>query len=336
MMLLYLLKSLFFFISIIPSLIRELIVQYFYFRTQINPIVKAYFSLKDGSIKKKDSFRIWYYGIYIPVFLGYGFSILRGKSVNRNERKILSLFAAATPLFDDFFDHSGLDPERLRLYFTQRESFVPQNEKEQLLFQLLLAIKPLIKNEEAFIQTSYLNFEAHLQALQIESDPLVPFATIKKNNHDKGGYTTLLFWLILDEEESKAWNTLIFQAGIMIQLSDDIFDIWFDFQNGAKTSATNCNSVDELYQEYRNELNKLIQYVNQADTSLKNKRRFLSLFFLFLSRVEVAVQQLQTLPVSKPFNPQIYTRKELVCDMALLKNNMKWLNYYYSYKTKLP
>jgi hypothetical protein len=61
---------------------------------------------------------------------------------------------------------------------------------------------------------------------------------LEKITAEKGGYSVLLFRRVLANPLSAQEQEALFQFGYLIQLCDDIFDLWHDRQAGTTTLAT--------------------------------------------------------------------------------------------------
>jgi len=320
-------RAAFYFIQIAVGIGWQIAVQYLFYRRQLQPLLKKYFKASDATLPLQDKRRIITYAIYMPVLFGYGFSLLKGEKLSRKERTVMMLFAAATPLFDDFFDEENLSVQDLEKYFFLREKYLPKNSKEALLYQLLLQLKELLNDPESFVETCYKIFKAQQAALQQQQPERLPVEQLQVLTYDKGGFSALLFWQIIKEHYTPAEFKLIYHSGALLQLTDDVFDVWFDMQDHTQTLATNAASVAYLAAFYKEELNQLKTYALASGASSKQVKDFLRIQYFFFSRTFVALEQLQGLEgaAKGPFMPQNFTRKQLVCDMALWRNNYRWV-----------
>lgn len=312
-----------FFGQLLP-LSGPLIQQYFFFRSNINPIIKNWKKRFPNDTSKSEIKRLLFFGVFIPVMQGNGFALLRKEKMNRKERLTMTLFATATPLFDDFFDENFSTPDELEEFFRLRENYQPQHPKSILLFELLLTIKPLLPHPEEFITLAYQVYTAQQHAKQIQSNNSSDTNSIFIASMDKCEKSCLLFGEILNLLEIAQAKLIILQCGLLIQFTDDIFDMWQDQQNGINTIATKAKNIYELEQHYLLEWEKLKQLCHSIPE--KNRTRFLNFQWFFFSRTLVALQQLKSLNNSTNFVIRNYNRTELVCDMAKWSNFKRWVN----------
>ncbi len=311
-----------FFAHLLP-LSGPLVQQYFFYNRNIKPIIKNWSARFPESSSKKELKRLLFFGVFIPVMQGNGFALLREEKMNQKERLTMSLFATATPLFDDFFDENFSSPEELEAFFQLRENYQPKHPKSILLFELLLAIKPLLAHPETFVDLAYQVYTAQQQAVKIQSNPNSDTNSIFIASMDKCEKSCLLFGEILNLLDVAQAKLIILQCGLLIQFTDDIFDMWMDEQSGIHTVATKATSIVALEQHYLLEWDKLKQLCQSLPE--KNRKRFLDFQWFFFSRTLVALEQLKNIKTTSRFEIKNHSRNELVCDMAKLRNFHRWV-----------
>ena len=311
-----------FFAHLLP-LSGPLVQQYFFYNRNIKPFIKKWSLRFPESASEKELKRLLFFGVFIPVMQGNGFALLRGEKMSQKERLTMSLFATATPLFDDFFDENFSSPEELEAFFQLRENYQPKQAKSILLFELLLAIKPLLAHPETFVDLAYQVYITQKNALKIQSDPESDINSIFIASMDKCEKSCLLFGEILNLLDHAQAKLIILQCGLLIQFTDDIFDMWMDYHNGINTIATKSKNIIELEQHYLIEWDKL-KNLCQAIPEI-NRNRFLDFQWFFFSRTLVALKQLKSINNNLPFDIKNYNRNELVCDMAKLQNFDQWV-----------
>ncbi|MCX6350293.1 MAG: hypothetical protein NTX03_00345 [Bacteroidetes bacterium] len=280
-----------------------------------------------GDLTKTELNRIRKYCIISPTLLGYGFALLRGERITKDERYSLLRISAATPFFDDFFDDSNLSINKLEQVFIKQREFVSQNPKEAIFYNLLYQ-KPGVEKLEALIPIAQKIFEAQQEAQALVSTKVLSKEIVVDLSLKKGGYSSLLFWKILAKENSIEMVEIAFQAGRIIQFTDDIFDLWFDLQEGIQTLATTAKSIFELERDYINEIKILEDLVINSGIEKKKTDAFMRHQNIFYSLGFAALRQLKRLcKENETFNPANYSRKQLVCDMELWGNRLAWFKY---------
>lgn len=306
-------------LALAPPLMRQFI---FYNKT-VKPIIKKWAKEFPSYAQPKEIKRLLFFGTFIPLMQGKGFALLRGKKMNERERLTMTLFATATPLFDDFFDENFSSPQELELFFELRENYSPKHPKSILLFRLLLEIKPLLSHPEEFVRLAHEVYTAQKTAKEIQENPASDTTSIFIASMDKCEKSCLLFGEILDLISTAQYKIIILQCGLLIQFTDDIFDLWMDHQDGIHTIATRAKSISILQQHYLMEWNKLKQLCDSLPPL--NQQRFLTFQWFFFSRTMVALQQLNKLNSHESFVIQNHSRSALVCDMKKINNFHLWV-----------
>jgi hypothetical protein len=319
-------KSLFaycrFFAHLLP-LSGPLIQQYFFYTRNIKPIIKKWSARFPDSASDKELKRLLFFGVFIPVMQGNGFTLLRAEKMNKKERLTMTLFATATPLFDDFFDDNFSNPEELEDFFQLRENYQPKHPKSILLFELLLAIKPLLAHPETFVEIAYQVYKAQQYAHKIQSNSSSDTNSVYIASMDKCEKSCLLFGEILNLLDVAQAKLIILQCGLLIQFTDDIFDLYMDHQNGIHTIATRTTNIKELEQHFILEWDKLKQLCQAIPE--KNRKRFMNFQWFFFSRTIVALEHLKNIQTRENFDITSFSRSQLVCDMAKPINFHRWV-----------
>jgi hypothetical protein len=139
---------------------------------------------------------------------------------------------------------------------------------------------------------------------------------------DKCEKSCLLFGEILNLLDEAQAKLIILQCGLLIQFTDDIFDMWMDYHSGIYTIATKATSIATLEQHYLLEWEKLKQLCQSLPE--KNRKRFLDFQWFFFSRTFVALEQLKN-TTTNHFEIKNHSRNDLVCDMAKVRNFHRWV-----------
>lgn len=209
------------------------------------------------SSKEKRRLQHYFYG---TTYLSVVFCILRGYPRSRREKRLFTNLAALAYFFDDLVDafrgrdKSGVlwqdnpeeygrtaDPSGLALHFLHniyRE--LPAGDLEQF---------------KDFMHRVF-NVEAAGRQLEIRNWKL-EIADLLNITAEKGGNSVLLFRRVLTNPLSATEQEALFQFGYLVQLCDDIFDLWHDRQAGTLTPAVffvERNDVAGLQQVFENQV----------------------------------------------------------------------------------
>ncbi len=281
----------------------------------------------DGSVDEEDISKIKkYYGLGVPAILGESFCTLRGSIMDQNERECSTLSGAITGLFDDFFDKNRTNAEHIKQMLDTPENINPINDNQKLsleLYKLFLNKLPNQALTKEFISNIY---KVQLDTLKQEQ-PTITNQEILDITNRKGGYSVLffrsVFGLNLDESEYHA----LFNLGALMQLGNDIFDVYKDHNSKIYTLVTRTEDIKELKIIFIKQhilTNKLLLSMNYP---IENRMLFINKINLGLSRCYVCLNQLEKLQkkTSNIFNIELYTRKEIICDMEKPLNILKSL-----------
>lgn len=288
----------------------------------------------DGSLTPADFKKITnYYALGVPGILGEAFCVLRGKEMRERERTCLTFLGGMSGLLDDLFDNPDKKEAHLEKFILQPEKLFPENKYEELLLHFFKKGLQYSVQPAALKQQAMNVFNAQQESIkQNLSRPTSE--EIKRLTDQKGGTSFIFYRLCLDQPLLSSEEKLYYHLGGLMQLGNDIFDVWEDLQAGTKTVATETSDISQLRRSFKQEMERTFSYV--ADTSFHrvNKIKFLQIISLALARVYVCLDQFEKLQQStgNKFCPARYNRKQLICDMQKPKNHWKAINYYLSFE----
>jgi len=315
----------------------EILLQEWYLRKYLLAPLQQYLTESDGSFSAKDIRRMKYYARFVPAVSGASYGVLLNRNLKQKERVAMLFLSAAAPMFDDYFDDISLKESDLREMIAKPETFHARNSREQMLIFLLQKTKQNISNVADFMQICYKVFDAQNEAKKQETGGL-SWGEVRKITYDKGGYSTLLFLAVLEDFQmgKKAEEEAIYHFGGLVQLIDDMFDIYEDAKMGLQTLATMTQNMDEFRQEFEQDLQKLGELFYALPLPKANIKRFLDLQLFFFTRGCVCVEQLVALQLKtkKPFDCANFIRKDLICDMEKWENMRKWIGYFAYWRKK--
>lgn len=279
------------------------------------------------SSKEKRRFKHYFYGVS---YLSAIFGALRGRLRTRRERERFTHLAALAYFFDDLVDayrHGDIEgahwldnPEQygkmadergLALHFLQ-SVYALQTPKQKLVFQEYMhrVFNVEIRGRQ------WGNAECGMRNAELGSVELK--GEIMRITAEKGGCSVLLFRSLLDNPISAPEAAALYQFGALIQLCDDIFDLWFDVQAGTVTAASTCATAGNIQ-----ELNELFaMQVNACKTAIQKLPRphlAWAMIFFLVAITRVCLQHYADLERQFGKIP-LADRKLLVVDME------RWIN----------
>lgn len=288
----------------------------------------------DGSLDEEDFKKIrTYYGFGVPAIVGEGFCTLRGKPMLERERFTSTYQGALTGLYDDFFDKTHIDPEGIRKMMDDPSGFPASSSLEQLFTTLLTKVHEGLYDKDLFNRTFDQVFLAQAESSkQVGSE--LSIEEIKDISFRKGGYSLLFYRSIFSHELIEGEEEALYNAGSLMQLGNDIFDVYDDERQHIKTLLTACRTMNEVRDIFRDQMEKSIRLIRKSAYNDKDKSGYLHKFVLAISRCFVCMDQLERLQqkTGGEFIPSEYSRNELICDMEKPANVLRSIKYYVAYK----
>lgn len=242
------------------------------------------------------------------------FSTLRGFQVNQKENVCGVYIGVVTALYDNMLDSLEYSHEELK-----NKLIAPADEKSTKVFLLNhydTKLNSLISNPAEFKKYYEKIILAQQESMRQTSAIKLKEVELRKLTYDKGGYATLLFRSILSNDLKEGEEDAIYYLGALLQLINDIFDIYKDLQSGQQTLASTASDFHFLHSEF-NKLKELtVLKFSGLNYPLMNRKKALMLVFPVISRGVVCLEQLIKLQGDQTsIDLKAFTRKELVCDM---------------------
>ena len=304
----------------------------------------------DGSFTAKDVKRVAYYTFFTPVV-----AMLTPRRLTAQEARVQLYQNVVAPLFDDYFDHPDLSPALLLQLMYNLSTWQPRSTRERVLMRYMHRILGNVTDGDRFRHAVLTLYDAQMRSLDQQHETLTT-EEIRERTYDKGGYSLLLFMSGLTDPLTDTEAEAAYLFGGLIQYADDIFDVWEDAQAGIATLATTATDIPTLRKDYESELARLIklyksekikthfipsktnsvleegvylQFLNNK-TPRSNGNSIAQQSLLLLVRALVALEQLEATQRKHggAFDLRRYERREVVCDMALWRNNVKMIQYF--------
>jgi len=285
---------------------------------------------KDDSLSDKDFKKINdYYGYAVPAILGEGFCALRGKKMTDKERLALTYLGALTGLFDDFFDEKNTTEEHIEELIYNPNENITQNSHELLFIRFYN--KALANSHDTNLLKE--KFEEVFKAQVLSKKQNLPKITKKEIDFitlKKGGVSLLFYRSVLIGDITKDEENMIYKLGSLMQLENDIFDIYKDYQNNIKTLPTTETEIKNLIKKYNKAIQNTLLNIKKTGFPTKNKQFFIRFISMILYRGSVCLDCLEKNEklTSNQFSINEYSRKQLICDMEKTKNILRLINYY--------
>lgn len=258
------------------------------------------------------------------VYLWFG--TLRGEKLTAQEELTSLYLSGFIPMYDDFNDDHGLRHEDIMQLLEK-----PYNQlaSEQKLFKFFYE-KSLEHFADKALFSHYLEKVGLSQndSLEQKSGDLGD-EDLMKVTTDKGGYSLLFLRAALDYDISENERNAIFLLGQLIQLLDDLFDVYKDTLAGIKTVPNSAQDIKELRALFSSHFQQTVGAFEVLKYPAKNKAKFANQLRFFIAAGMVCLDQFELLQQQSNgvFSPTDYSRSQLICDMEKPSNMMNSLRY---------
>lgn len=325
-------KNIFIFPKRLLSVKNQILKQKAFVHQYLHPILSKYHTHNDGSLTEYDFEKITnYYGIGSPVLAGESIAHLLDIKVGAQERKILTLMAAITGLFDDFFDRSYQSSDRIKGLMNLSPEYLPHNAHEKLFCDLVREILLISPDKKRLNEFANRVFEAQVLSLQ-QKNKNSKWEELLHITYRKGGESLLFYRCSFPSKISDQELECLRRVGGLIQVCNDIFDVNKDIKEGIRTVATETKDIKILRQKVQRLYKETFEYCRIAIPS-RSMNVFLQQIKIIVSQSFVALKFYENTQKNngKNFTPQKYPRELLICDMAKRKHLFQ-AGYYWIFK----
>lgn len=323
-------KNIFIFPAKLLNVQKQVKKQQAFIHSYLHPFLSKYHTQNDGSLTEYDFEKITnYYGIGSPVLAGEGMANLLDTSIKDNERKVLTLMAAITGLFDDFFDRSALASDRIKGLMNLSADSTPENAHEHLFHDLVSEIIANSEDKKRLFEYAAKVFDAQVLSLK-QKEIETSWQELFDITYKKGGVSLLFYRCSFANSITEQEEQCLLRIGGLIQVCNDIFDVNKDIKEGIRTIATETNDIAILKKKVKKLYKETFDYCKIAIPN-KNMNAFLNQIKIIVSQSLVALDFYQKTQNNngKKFTPQKYPRESLICDMGkkqhLLKASYYWI-----------
>jgi hypothetical protein len=312
------------------ALARDIKIQKCFIRRVLSHDIALSKANNDNTLNEHDFLKIErYYGLAVPTVLGEAFCVLRGRAMTSKERLAISCAGALTGLFDDFFDKRNLPENRILQFITNPYEVVCDNSNEALFISFYKKTLENCLSPELLKGYALKVFDAQKMSKKQCCDDIT-FSEIEDVTFLKGGVSLQFYRSVFGETHNEAEDKMLYYAGGLGQLENDVFDVWKDYNEGIKTLPTTTRKIAEIRLLYLYTYQRVASLLSKTTYCRKSKKRFLRLFALVVSRGMVCLDQLENLQESTggEFKLQAYRQKQLICDMEKPINMLRSFYYY--------
>ena len=263
-------------------------------------------------------------------FINDSFSSLYGRNNNSNEKERNLLYFIMVSVYDDFFDDKTLTLEQIDSIF-----YHPDDYSAQIFFEkVFIYTHTRLLNDVADKAQYFKDFEG-LHIAQKDSleqfNPKVTDEALLSITTRKGGYCLLMCRHYLDTPYLPAADATWYALGGVIQLTNDLYDIYKDMQEGIITLAIRAKQYEAIYALYHKHAEALNESIRQLPVTNTRKSDLSIILNVIAAFGYVALDNLARLQGNNASLPAFETlaRKELIIDMEKNVNRFKLLKFTY-------
>jgi hypothetical protein len=325
----------FYFFKFIYVIISKTLYILFYRRKETQWGKQFLQKIQDENGEKLDDFTfnkiVNSYAIFNTIICD-AFSLLYGRTTNRNEKIRMLHYFICSSLMDNFIDWNLLSDDSLNRISFQPEEYVPETLSEKMFLQSHLVLKNFVQDLDSYIEITRKMFTAQKDSL-LQFDEHIAEKELKRITFEKGGYSLLLCSFYFDRVTSDVEKNCWYKLGAIIQLTNDLYDIYKDLQESSFTLATKMQDA-YFFQKYFEALIK--DFKEEISKVIRDKKNILQ-FSVAMAGIYglglVAIEQLQRKQKDKNalLNLKPLSRKDLIVDMEKPSNFFRCVSLVYKY-----
>jgi hypothetical protein len=279
------------------------------------------------------------YGIYTPMICD-AFTYLHGRRTSLAERERFIHYFVCSSLFDDFTDITRLSGEELRALSFQPDTFLPRSFDESVFRESHLRLRAFVRERTTYDGLTRQLFQAQWDSKQQDKVRGAPLSdeALRAITFSKGGLSVLLCSFYLDTAPSPAERDCWYRIGTIIQLTNDLFDIYKDLQDHMDTLPARMTDVRAFRAFFEEQVSAMQTGIGTLPVTERWKAPFrLSMAGIYAFGY-IALDQLGGIQGNAAALPPLGSlpRKALIIDMEKIKNLNKWLRYAYRGYTSTP
>lgn len=291
-------------------------------RQEIPRILETIVSPSIFSFSSKDIQRLTKYYQLAVNLVSHNLYQLTGNRTEETEEKSMLLLSIFMPLFDDLFDNNLLDYHQIESLVAEPESYIPTHNVDLVVKQLYLQLLDLTPHKQYFTDNLKQGMYWEHRSLK-QFDKKIDEEELMQITYNKSYYSILLFCSILKHYPDDTMQKALYPISGLMQLINDLFDVWKDSQNGLYTIPNLYPDYTKIEKLFLDEVNSINQQVSALPYPQQSKSNYLIRINALHAMGWMSLQQLKAVTRQKALSD--LGRKELVCDLDSLGQQIKWI-----------
>jgi hypothetical protein len=271
------------------------------------------------------------YSVYFTI-VNDPFTLLHGRYTSKIEQERSINYFICSSIFDNFFDDKILTLKEIEAITFQSKDYEPKRFDEKVSLQSHFFLMQGMKKKDEYIKVLRKEFEAQAASMK-QFDETISNEEIKHITFEKGGNAVLMCRHYLDIDPTKEEEECWYQLGTMIQLSNDLFDIYKDLQQNIQTLAVRCTDAYAMEKLFLKQVNGIKKNIAALPYSSQRKLTFsISMAATYVLGL-TAINRLKKLQGKSAQLPSFKSlkRKALIVDMENPINIWRWIRFVYQY-----
>jgi hypothetical protein len=308
--------------------------QYRFVKRYLEPMIFSFCEILKyelNALEKRKTLR--YYPLLTVCALAESYTFLKGRGLTEIERKRITLMSAWATLCDDLIDEDGWNEQQMFDLLDLLESHNNKISYSSLpaKAKLIVAINEAFKKLDirpAYWQQMRKAFHGQADSIRQHQPELTLEETIAIAREKNGNYCLTVAALI-DEEWTDTERQIIYQHGMMGQMTNDIYDTYKDTHEGIHTMVKKVRDVAHLRDIFMTEVRKIHQLIMQTNAPLKRKKKAIARYGCMDAFTMVGIDTLAEVEkkYGHPVDWKSIPKKDLQPDMARYWSRKRYFKY---------
>lgn len=291
-------------------------------RQEIPRLLAAIVPPSTFSFSSKDIQRLTKYYQLAVNLVSHNLYQLTGNKTDDTEERSMLLLSIFMPLFDDLFDNKLLEYHQIESLVTKPESYIPTHDVDLVVKHLYLQLLDLTPHKQNFTDNLKQGMYWEQRSLK-QFDKTIGEEELMQITYNKSYYSILLFCSILKHYPDDAMQKALYPISGLMQLINDLFDVWKDNQNGLYTIPNLYPDYAKIEKHFLNEVSSINQQLSALPYLQQRKSNYLIRIHALHAMGWMSLQQLKSVTRQRALSE--LGRKELVCDLDNFGQQIKWI-----------
>ncbi len=302
--------------------------QYRFVKRYLQPMVLSFcdsLHYKLNAVEQRKVYR--YYPLLTVCALAENYVLLKGRKLTDIERKRITIMSAMATLCDDLIDEGDWTEQQLLDLLDSKHPYSTLPPKAKLIIAMNEQFKKL-NIQPAYWQQLRKAFHGQADSIRQHQPDISLEETISIAREKNGNYCLTVAALI-DEEWTDTEKQIIYQHGMMGQMTNDIYDTYKDTHEGIYTMVKKVRNVNHLRDIFMKEVNIMQELIMQINAPLKRKKNIIARYSCMDAFTMVGIDTLVEVAAKygEPIDWKSVARRDLVPDMAKYRSRKRYFKY---------